>query len=67
MKPPLGRQQFHSVDIGQTLHMNDKVYEKIDGRAAAQIARNDDGLLEPLTAIHVIADTWVYVIGAPSE
>ncbi|TWT71451.1 hypothetical protein Pan14r_37610 [Crateriforma conspicua] len=47
--------------------MNDKVYEKIDRSTAAQILRNDDGSLEPLTAIGVAADTGVYVIGAPSE
>ncbi|WP_146439781.1 hypothetical protein [Crateriforma conspicua] len=67
MTQQLGRQPFHSVAIGRTFRMNDKVYEKIDRSTAAQILRNDDGSLEPLTAIGVAADTGVYVIGAPSE
>jgi len=58
MNQYVGRQLFGAVAIGRTFRMDDKVYEKLDRSSAAQIMRNDDGSLEPLTAIHVSAATW---------
>ncbi|TWU51408.1 hypothetical protein Poly59_30000 [Rubripirellula reticaptiva] len=67
MSQPLGRQQFRSVAIGQMFCMDSIDFQKLDCSAAVLILSSEDGTLEPIRAIRVVADAWSDVIGSPSE
>lgn len=67
MSQAVGQQQFSTVAVGDSFRVGDEVYEKIDRFTAIQILRNEDGTLEPLTAIPFSSDALVWEMSSSDE